>query len=386
MRLSNIAKRVQGQPMFRLKQRIRELEAEGRNVIHFEIGDNHRLPPNNAIKATILSLLRGETHYTASNGMIELKKAIVNSTYKEYGIRIQHNKILVLPANSAIDFVIRCVCDADAEVIITDPCFPTYTSVLSYTGITAVPVVLSQANNFKLLADDVIAKVTDKTRLIIINSPSNPTGSIIECVEIKKLVEFCLANEIFLLSDEVYSQMMYSSQQCWSPTHFDHCDTAVILLKSFSKTYSMPGYRLGYVIANEQLIEKMGLLFQTIFSCMPVFVQRAGISALENGQRYVNQNLRYLKGCRDLMVEGLNEIPNVSCNIPEGAFYVFPDISETGLTGEWFAHKLLEEQGVAVLPGINFGDSGMFNIRICYATEKKNIKEGLKRIRKFLCT
>ena len=326
----------------------------------------------------------GETHYTATSGIVELKTAIAKFTKEEYGFEPSLKQIAIVPANALIDFVIRCICNEDDEVIITDPCFSTYISVLNYTGIKSKKIVLSPANNYKLCAEDIEKAITKKTKLVVVNSPSNPTGSIIDEEEIKKIYQLCKKHDLYMLSDEVYSTIFYGGVFS-SPSQYDYCNERVLLLKSFSKTYSMTGFRLGYIIAPEILIDKVSLLFQTIFSCMPMFIQRGGIAALEMDQKRIGERTSYLKECRDMLVEGLNSIPNIACNTPEGAFYVFPDISETGYTGVEFSNQLLEKYNVAVLPGISFGDSSVYNVRLCYATQKKNISNAIERIRKFIC-
>lgn len=356
--LAKMTNNLVGQPMFRLKKRIRELELEGEEILHFEIGDSPFTPSDTIIKATVDSLLKGETHYTASSGIIELKEAIAKATYKEYDFLPNINQILIMPANAIIDFVVRCVCDKEDEVIIPDPRFPSYASVLAYNGIKESK------------------GITSKTKLWIINSPCNPTGEVLNKKDITNAYDLAVEHNWFLLSDEVYSKMVYGTDH-FSPSRFDKCEDRVILLKSFSKIYAMAGFRLGYAIGPEQLIEKMSLLFQTIFSCMPVFIQRAGIQALEED---VQDKIDYYKECRDLIVAGLNEIQGITCKIPKGAFYVFPDIKETGLTDEKFAELMLEVAGVALLPGSNFGKNGEGHVRLCYATTKSVIKKALEKI------
>ena len=363
---------LQGQPMFRLKEQISELEKQGKKILHFEIGDSCFDTPQAVIQETIKSLIEKETHYANSTGIDELKEAIAKATQEEYGFFPDLEQILVMPANAIIDFVIRCVCDQDDEVIIPDPGFPTYASVLNYTGVRAVPVWPGRT--------EIEGGITRRTKLIIINSPSNPTGKVMSEGEIAAIYNRATENNSFLLADEVYSKIIYDSVH-FSPAQFDRCLKRVILLKSFSKLYSMPGFRLGYVIGPKELIEKMGLLFQTIFSCMPVFIQKAGIKALGED---TGDSINYYRECRDMIAEGLNEIKSIFCPWPQGAFYVFPEIKGTGLTSKQFADKMLREAGVAVLPGSDFGKNGEGYVRLCYATKKENIEEALKQMKKIL--
>ncbi len=369
MNLARMTDNLVGQPMFQLKERIGELEAQGEKILHFEIGDSCFGVPQSVAQETISSIVGGNTHYANSTGIDELKIAIAKATQKEYGFTPNLKQILVMPANAIIDFVIRCVCDDQDEAIIPDPGFPTYASVLNYTGIKAVPVFSK--------ALEIANRITDRTKLIIINSPSNPTGEVLDEREIAMIYNRAVENNLFLLSDEVYSRMIYDAVH-FSPSQFDRCEKRVILLKSFSKLYSMAGFRLGYAIGPRDLIEKMGLLFQTIFSCMPVFIQKAGIKALEED---IKDRMNYYRECRDIIVKGLNEIEGISCPLPQGAFYVFPDIKKTGLTSKECARRMLENRGVAVLSGSDFGKNGEGYVRLCYATKKEIIKEALKRMK-----
>lgn len=358
MKLAKITESLLGQPMFILKEKISELESQGKKILHFEIGDSHLDAPHSVIQEIIKSIEGGETHYANSTGIDELKKAIAKATKEEYGFWPDLEQILVMPANAIIDFIIRCTCNQEDEVIIPDPGFPTYASVLNYTGIKMG------------------SKITSRTKLIIINSPSNPTGEVMDAVEIAAVYTQVARNNLFLLSDEVYSKIVYDTSHS-SPSQFDRCKKRVILLKSFSKLYSMSGFRLGYAIGPRNLIEKMGLLFQTIFSCMPIFIQKAGVKALEED---IKGRINYYRECRDMIVKGLNEIKGISCPLPQGAFYVFPDIRKTGLTSKKFAQETLNK-GVAVLPGSDFGKNGEGYVRLCYATKKEIIEEALKRMR-----
>lgn len=383
-KLSTLTERIFGQPMFQLKKKIREKELKGEEVLHFEIGDASWDCPKEVIQQTIESLNNRETHYTASSGMVELKQQICKSTIDEYGFSPNMQQILVAPANSLIDFIIRCICDKNDEVIVTDPCFPTYNSVLAYTGVKRVPVRVNFDQNFQLKAKDIEKAITKKTKLIVINSPCNPTGSIIEPREMISICNLCAKNKIYLLTDEVYSSFLFERKHFWSPCIDDECKERTILLKSFSKTFSMTGFRLGYCIGPESLIEKMSLLFQTIFSCMPVFVQRAGIAALSINDEYLKGIQKRLVDARDTLIDGLMGIKGIEVNVPQGAFYAFPKITGTGLTSNEFADKMLEECGVALLPGNCFGENGEGFVRICYATDLETIQKALKKMREVL--
>lgn len=338
--------------MFALKQKIRQLELQGRNIIHLEIGDAYWDTPDVVREAAITSITNGETHYTASGGIIELKDAIIWDTEEEYGISVFPDEIVIMPANAIIDFVVRCICNNKDKVCLPNPCFPTYISVLKYLGIR-------QGNS-------------RNSKLTIINSPSNPTGMMVDKDEIINQIR-----NNFVLLDEVYSKLVFDNIS--KPDYSKIDRSRLIFLKSFSKTYSMAGFRLGYVICHKELAEKISLMFQTIFSCMPVFIQRAGIAALENEDKILPERLKYLKECRDLMVDGLNSIKGIRCERPNGAFYVYPDVSKTNLTEE-----LLLNNNIAVLDGKYFGSNGKGHLRMCFAKKKEDLEAALDIIRKLV--
>jgi aspartate aminotransferase len=346
--LSKLTNNLAGQPMFILKQRISQLETQGRKIIHLEIGDSVWDTPDIVKQAAINSINSNETHYAVSGGIPELKEAIVKDTQKEYGFTPSHDEIVVMPANAIIDFVARCTCNTGDRVSIPNPCFPTYISVVKYLGL----------------------KIHLNGKLIILNSPSNPTGEMMD----KSEILWAINSGNWVLLDDVYSKLVFDNIEKLDFTKIDR--ERLIILKSFSKTYSMAGFRLGYAICNRTLAEKKMLLFQTIFSCMPTFIQRAGIAALENEHLILPERLKYLKECRDIMVNGLNEI-GIKCPSPNGAFYVFPDVSKTRLTED-----LLLKNNVAALDGKYFGSNGIGHLRMCFAREKEDLKTALNIIKK----
>lgn len=348
--LSKLTNDLAGQPMFILKQRISQLESQGRKIIHLEIGDDVRNTSDVVKKATIDSINNNETHYTLSGGTPELKEAISKDTQKEYGFTPSHDEIVVMPANAIIDFVARCTCDRGDRVFIPNPCFPTYISVVKYLGL----------------------KIHLNGKLIILNSPSNPTGEMMDKWEILGAIN----TGNWVLLDDVYSKLVFDKVEKLDYSKVDR--SRLIILKSFSKTYSMAGFRLGYAICNKVLAEKMMLLFQTIFSCMPTFIQRAGIAALESEDKFLPERLTYLKECRDIMVDGLNG-NGIKCPSPQGAFYVFPDVSKTRLTED-----LLLKNNVAALDGKYFGSNGVGHLRMCFAREKTDLRTAIDIIRKIV--
>lgn len=381
--LSKTANNLIGQPMFHLLKRAREIEKNGKRVIHFEIGDPNFDSPRCAIDATKDALDNNLTHYTDSMGIIEFRDSISQYTDKYWRFKPPIEQILECPANAIIDFTIRCTTNLGEEVIYPDPGFSTYYSAISYNGMVPIGIQLKEENNFRMNPDDIIEKITDNTRLIIVNTPNNPTGSVMTKKEISEIAKIAEDNDIYLLSDEVYARITYDKTH-YSPSVLDKCKERCILLNSLSKTYSMSGWRLGYAIGPEKLMEKMGLLLQTIMSCQPAFTQLGGKAVLINDQSILDENIKKLRERRDVLIKGIDKISGIFCVVPEGAFYVFVNIRDTGMSSDMYAEKLLINTGVCVLPGTCFGKYGEGYVRLCYAsTSIKEIEEAIDKIRKF---
>jgi aspartate aminotransferase len=380
-KLTDAAHRLEGQPMFRLLDRVKALEMHGKSIVHFEIGDSDFNTPPKIVETCMDSLKQGETHYSSSFGLLDLRTAIAEHTKRDMGFKPSINQILVSPgANALIYFVIQCLVKPGEEVILPDPAFSTYYSVLKFLNIKAVRVPLKEKNGFRMDPEDLRRAITPATKLIIINSPHNPTGSVMTRSEIDAVFAIAKQHDLFILSDEIYRLMSYSTQVS-SPSSKDFCRERTIVITGFSKSFAMTGWRLGYMIGPEELVEKISLLLQTIISCVPTFVQRAGIAALKESHTEISSMMAELKARRDIIVAGLNQLPGVSCAKPDGAFYVFPNITNTGMTSDEFAETMLEEAGVALLPGPNFGEHAEGYVRLCYATSIDQINEGLARIR-----
>jgi len=382
MKLSYLSDRLTGQPMFAFKKQINELERQGKDIAHLDIGDSHFDTDRKIKDAIIKSINDNETHYTNSSGLDELKTAISNYLEDEYGVMIYNKEITIMPANATIDFVIRCLCDKDEEVLITDPCFSTYESVIHYLNQLYKSIPLLESNKFKLTAEDVERNLSTFTKLLIINSPANPTGSVIDTAELIKIYELARKHNFYILSDEVYAGLIYKGVSA-SLLEYDICKR-VIVLRSFSKEFAMSGFRLGYVIAKEELSQKLGLMMETVFSCMPKFIQKAGIEALRNNKRIIQEHRIYYKKCRDFMYKELNLIKNLSCIKPEGAFYIFLNIKNTGISDLDF-QQLMLNSGVALLAGSYFGKNSGNYVRICYANKMEELEKAVERIKKALC-
>ncbi|MGL4670405.1 MAG: pyridoxal phosphate-dependent aminotransferase [Methanobacteriaceae archaeon] len=385
-KLAEAAYHLQGQPMFKVLAKVKELESKGIDICHFEIGDPDFDTPPNIIEATYASLKNGDTHYETSTGNIDFRKVVCDTTEKNRGFKPKLSQVLVSPgANILIYYAVRCLVNPGDDVLVPDPGFPSYYSVLDFCNVNPIHVPLKEEDEFRMNPDLVEESITDKTRLLIINSPHNPTGATMTPKEIKRIYEIAEENDIYIYSDEIYARMTFNEEYKFStPGIYDNCEKRTIIANGFSKSFAMTGWRLGVAIAPEFLIEKMSLLLQTTSSCVSPFIQKAGIEAINGKQDYVNNMMiEYMKR-RDLLVNGLNKIKGINCLNPGGAFYVFPNITGTGLTSEEFTDLMLEKGHVSLLPGTNFGEYGEGYVRLCYATSQERIIEGLSRIEKAL--
>jgi len=383
--LSQNAKKIDGQPMFQLMDDIKKLEQKGKKIIHFEIGDPDFQTPKNIIQASYHAMTNGYTHYISSYGLEEFRVQICNTTKISRGFRPHVSQVLVTPgANIAIFYAISCLVDPGMEIIVPDPGFPTYYSTIKMCNAIPVRIQLKEKNNFRMSPKDIESKITSKTRLIIINSPQNPTGSVMTPDELKQTYEIAKKYDLYLYSDEIYARMIYDNSKFHSPSIYDKCKERVIISNGFSKSFAMTGWRLGAVIGPKEVIEKMNLLLQTTSSCVSPFIQKAGIEAISGNQKKIEQMMKEYEKRRNILVDGLNSIENIDCLKPGGAFYVFANIKKTGKSSEEISNYLLKHAGVAVLPGTNFGKYGEGYIRLCYATSLENITEGIQRISKYM--
>ncbi|MEG2520672.1 MAG: pyridoxal phosphate-dependent aminotransferase [Christensenellaceae bacterium] len=384
--LAQAAHHLQGQPMFKVLAKVKELEAKGIDICHFEIGDPDFQTPQNIVEAACKSLQSGDTHYETSDGNIDFRKVICDTTEKNRGFRPDLSQVLVTPgANIIIYYAVRCLVNPGDDVLVPDPGFPTYYSVLDFCGVNPIRVPLREEDGFRMNPDLVEQSITKSTRMIILNSPHNPTGATMTPDEIKRIYEIAEEHDIYIYSDEIYSRMIFDDDYVFAtPAIYDQCRKRTIIANGFSKAFAMTGWRLGTSIAPTFLTEKMSLLLQTTSSCVSPFLQKAGIEAITGSQDDINKMMKEYKERRDLLVDGLNDIDGITCLRPGGSFYVFPNIKGTGLNSEQFADLMLEKGHVSLLPGTNFGIYGEGYVRLCYATSKERILEGLKRIKKAL--
>lgn len=372
---------IQGQPMFKVIDKVKRLEAQGRNIVHLEIGDPDFTTPMHIIAAAQKSLNLGETHYGSSWGLDDFIQTMRQATFKSRGFLPDVDQLLVTPgANISIFYSIFCLVNPGQEVLVPNPGFPTYLSSISMCGAHAVPYPLHDKNGFQMRAADIEPLITPRTRLLIINSPQNPTGAITEPEHLKEIYELAEKHDLYIYSDEIYSRMVYEDGEFFSIASLDQARERVILSNGFSKAFAMTGWRLGSVIAPKVVAERMMMLLQTTSSCVSAFVQRAGIAAIEGDQSPVFEMMTAYQNRRNLLVNGLNAIPGIQCHLPGGAFYAFPNISSFGLTSEEFADVMLEKANVALLPGSNFGSQGEGFVRMVYASSESNIQMALDRM------
>jgi aspartate/methionine/tyrosine aminotransferase len=370
--------------MFKYLDRAKKLELEGRSMIHLEIGDPDFSTPANVTLAAIRALSQGQTHYTSSWGDLSFRESIRQATYQSRGFFPDLNQVLVTPgANIGIFYAVYVLCDPGTEVLIPDPGFATYINTIKMCGAIPVGVPLKAENGFRMQADDVRKLITDRTRMLIINSPNNPTGAVMTKQELKAIYDLCVEKDIYLYSDEIYSRMIYDDYEFTSPSQYDQCGSHVILSNGFSKAFAMTGWRLGALIGPCEVMGKMAALLETTSSCVSPFIQAAGQEAIQGPQTLVYEMMRQYKERRDILVSGLNEIPGFDCQLPGGAFYAFPNIQATGLSDTEVSEQLMDRTGVVTIPGSCFGQQGHGHIRICYAQDKPTIMSALKRIKEW---
>jgi len=370
---------------FEVLAKAKQLEAEGRNIIHLQIGEPDFTTPGNIIDAAIKSLQNGDTHYTPAPGIPEVRKSIADYVSKTREIDFKPENVVLTPgAKPIMFFVILALLQNGDEAVYPNPGFPIYESMINFTGAKAVSLRLSIENNFKIDINEFEKLITDKTKLVIINTPGNPTGKVIPKEDILAIAEIIKNKECFVLSDEIYSRILYDGAEVYSISKIPYLKERTVILDGFSKTYAMTGWRAGYGVMNRELAEIVTKLMVNSNSCTNAFVQRACIEALEGPQDEVDKMVKEFDRRRKIIVDGLNSIKGFNCPMPDGAFYVFPDITQTGYDSRTLADKLLYEAGVACLSGTSFGKYGEGHIRFSYANSVENIQEAIRRIKTVL--
>jgi len=384
MKLSERLARLGTETAFEVLVRARALEAQGRSVIHLEIGEPDFDTPAHIVAAGKAALEGGATHYGPSAGLPELRQAIAENSAARRGVRATPEMVVVTPGGKPIMFyLILALVDPGDEVLYPNPGFPIYESMIRFIGGVPVPVRLLESRGFELDVDQLVGKVSPRTKLIILNSPHNPTGGVIPESGLRAIADVAARNGIPVLADEIYSQILYDGRHV-SIASMPGMEPHAIVLDGFSKTYAMTGWRLGYGIMPAPLAQVVAKLQTNAVSCTATFTQKAGVAALRGDHGPVDEMVAEFLLRRDAIVDGLRQIPGFTCPRPKGAFYVFPNITGTGYSAKPLADRLLDEAGVACLSGTAFGEWGEGHLRFSYASSLENIHEALRRIRKVL--
>jgi aspartate aminotransferase len=371
---------------FMVLARAKELEAQGRSMVHLEIGEPDFDTPSNISDAAVKALREGYTHYGPSAGLPEFRECIADYISRDRGIKVGPKNVVVTPGAKPIMFfaVLACVNEGD-EVIYPNPGFPIYESMVNFIGAKPVPIQLKEERGFRFDVKDLERLITAKTRMLIINSPQNPTGGMLTKDDIAAIAELVRERDLYILSDEIYSKIIYEGEHVTLASYPELLEK-IIILDGFSKTYAMTGWRLGYGVMNLQLAAHMEKLMNNANSCTCSFIQRAGMEGLKGPQDDALKMVAAFKERRDVIVDGLNKIDGFKCLKPQGAFYVFPNITGTGMKSKELEKFCMEEAGVAVLSGTAFGAYGEGYVRFSYANSIPNIKEALSRIEKALAS
>jgi aspartate/methionine/tyrosine aminotransferase len=381
MRLASRMELIGTETAFEAAARARALEATGREVIHLEIGEPDFDTPANVREAAKGALDAGATHYAPFPGIPELRAAIADDFSARRGMAVAPDHVFVTVGGKGVMYyAIMALVDPGDEVIVPDPGYPIYASVTRFVGGTAVAIPIRQENDFRLDIDELVSLVTPKTRMIVLNSPANPTGGVLTREDLERIAALARERDLVVLSDEIYSRILYEGEHVSIATLPGMADRTIVL-DGFSKTYAMTGWRLGYAIVPESLAFAFGRLIINSVSSATTFAQVGAVEALRGPQDAVDAMVAEFRARRDLVVDGLNSLPGVTCLRPKGAFYVFPDVSGTGRTGDEIAHMLLHEAGVSVLSGTAFGEVGINHIRLSYANSRAQISRAIEKMR-----
>ena len=386
MRLSDKMNRLGTETAFEVLARAEALKDSGRNIINLGIGQPDFKTPDHIVDAAVKALRDGHHGYTPAPGIPELREAVAADIAKHRGVEVDPKQVLVVPGGKVtMFFAILMFGEAGAEILYPNPGFPIYESVIEFSGAKPVPIPLLEEHEFSFIADDVLNQITPRTRLVILNSPANPTGGIVPKEEIDKLVTgLAEYPDVAILSDEIYARMCYDGHDHISLLHYPEIRNRLILLDGWSKTYAMTGWRMGYSIWPTTLIEHATRLAVNCHSCVNASVQYAGLAALQGPQDSVTDMVNAFDQRRQIIVEHLNALPGFRCATPGGAFYAFPNIEGTGMDAKTLQNRLLEEIGVATVAGTSFGALGEGFIRISYANSVESLVEAVERIEGFL--
>lgn len=381
LQLAGRMSRLGTETAFEVLNKARALERQGKSIIHLEIGEPDFDTPKNVVEAGVDALRKGWTHYGPSAGLPELRQAIADYVSRTRGVKVTSDEVVVVPGGKPIIFfTILSLIDEGDEVIYPNPGFPIYESMIRYVGGRAVPIQLREDRDFSLDVNELASLISDRTKLIILNSPQNPTGGVLERRDIEQIARVIGDRNIIVMSDEIYSRLLFDGAQHFSIMSLPGMQERTILLDGFSRTYAMTGWRMGYGVMRADLAAHMTRLMTNSNSCTASFTQVAGIEALHGDQSSVDRMRDEFQRRRDVFVAGLNKIKGFSCRMPKGAFYVFPNITQTGWKSRPLADALLDQAGIAALSGTAFGEFGEGYLRFSVANSLEHLQEALHRL------
>lgn len=378
--------RIGEENAFAVLARATELQRQGKDIINLGIGQPDFPTPEHIVEAAVKALRDGHHGYTPANGILPLREAVAADLHKRFSVNVSPEEVMIVPGGKVTMFMaILMFGEPGAEILYPDPGFPIYRSMIEYTGATPVPVPIREENGFAFSAEETLALITPKTRLLIVNSPANPTGGVTPKAEVDKLVAgLARFPDVAVMSDEIYDQMLYDGEKHVCLLSYPEIRDRLILLNGWSKTYAMTGWRMGFSVWPKPLYDNARKLAVNSHSCVNAPAQWAGLAALTGPQDAVAMMLAEFDRRRKAVVAGLNGLPGVSCIVPKGAFYAFPNVSQTGWKAKKLASALLDEAGVATIGGPDFGVHGEGYIRLSYANSLENIERALGRMAEFL--
>ncbi len=386
MKLAENLRRLGTETAFKILADAKKLEAQGKKIIHLSVGQPDFKTPNHVVEATKKALDDGHHGYVLPNGIIECRQAVTRKIKKLYNAEIDPERVIIMPGGKpTMYYAITLFGEPGAEIIYPDPGFPIYESMINFTGAKAVPIDMLEDKDFSINPKKILSLINENTRLIILNNPNNPTGAFTEKKKIDELAEGLKKfPKVAILSDEIYSRQIFDGKKM--PSFFDYpfLYDRLIVLDGWSKAYSMTGWRLGWAVWPEKLIEQVIKLCVNNHSCVNAAIQFGGIAALDGPDDSINFMMEKFTKRRKLIYDGLNSIKGIDCSLPGGAFYAFPNVKETGMNGEEFAKKCLHEAGVAIVPGTSFGKKAKDYVRFSFAASQDNISDSIENIKKML--
>jgi aspartate/methionine/tyrosine aminotransferase len=386
LRFAERMQRLGTEGAFEVLAKARGLEAQGRDIVHLEIGEPDFATPDNITEAAVAALHAGYTHYTPAGGIMEAREAVAGFVSRRLGVEIDPLEVVLVPGSkNVLLFVLLACVEPGDEVIFPDPGYPVYASLVNFLGAVPVPVRLREDRNFRMDMEEFASVVTPRTRVLIVNTPQNPTGGVLTAEDVEFVSRLAQERDLVVVSDEIYSQIVYGFEHR-SVLSQPGMKERTVLMDGMSKAYAMCGWRLGYGVAPRELAASMETLMINSSSCAAAFTQMAVIEALDSpeSQAAVERMVAQFERRRDLVVDSLNAMPGVRCQRPEGSFYAFPNIEGTGLDERALATALLEEAGVAVLPGTAFGEAGSGFLRLAYTQAEADLRKGLQRVGDYL--